>query len=72
MYVLIIKNLYTILKNMYIQFEKYDMSTRMNGNGRTSMDGRWWTDVFGWSSVDKRGWTDKTKKMDVDECQMQL
>jgi hypothetical protein len=64
-----LKNLYTILKNTYIQFEeygikyvytqyrqfeKYDMSTRMNDGGWTSVDGRKWTDIYGWTSMDGR------------------
>ncbi len=40
-----IKNLYTILKNMYIWFEKYNMLTGMNDNGRMLVDGRLWMNV---------------------------
>jgi hypothetical protein len=35
-----LKSLYTILKNMYILFEKYGASIGMNGDGRTSVDRR--------------------------------
>jgi hypothetical protein len=33
MYILNKNNLYTILKNTYIQFEEYDMLTGMNDDG---------------------------------------
>jgi hypothetical protein len=33
------KNLYTILKNTYIRFEDYDMSTRMNDDEQMLVDG---------------------------------
>ncbi len=47
MYVLIFKNLYTILKNMYIWFEEYGIGrpwTMANGHKRqqTAMDGHEW------------------------------
>jgi hypothetical protein len=32
------KNLYTILKNTYIQFEDYDVLTRMNDDEQMSVD----------------------------------
>jgi hypothetical protein len=66
MYVLILTNLYTILKNTYIQFEEYDIgyvctqyiqlekygaSMGMNDDERTSVDGCWWTEGAGWTKL---------------------
>jgi hypothetical protein len=81
MYVLILKNLYMILKNMYIWFEeygiryvctyyiwfeKYGASTGMNNDRWMLMDGRGRTDGIGTEQTYPGGWNQTSETRQID------